>query len=418
MAEAAEFRPRARAPRGFRDRRAAELALERRILAVVAGVYEILRLRGAGDRRVRIRRRARQIPARRRPAQPRRLRPPGRRRAVAGAALRPDRAPGPLRGGEPCRALPRPFRRYAMGPVWRNEKPGPGRDRQFTQCDADTVGSDRPEADAELIAMACAAYARAGARRSGGDEGRQSPPAERPAAPQRRGFAQSSAWRSCARSTSSTAWARAASPPCSAPGAATSPAPSPRAPDLGRPPSSACSPFCEPAATAASATLAAMAEAIGGSAEGEAGLAELAAIDAALARHGSRRERRRCSIRRWCAAWNTTPARCSRPSWLATPASARSRASARWAAAGATTTSSRASPASAPRRPASRVGVSRLAAALAGARRGRRGARGPGGGDRLRPRPHGRLPRHRGRVARRRHRRRSLSRAPRACARR
>jgi histidyl-tRNA synthetase len=36
--------------------------------------------------------------------------------------------------------LPSPYRRYAMGPVWRNEKPGPGRFRQFYQCDADTVG--------------------------------------------------------------------------------------------------------------------------------------------------------------------------------------------------------------------------------------------------------------------------------------
>ncbi|MGR3291771.1 MAG: ATP phosphoribosyltransferase regulatory subunit, partial [Paracoccaceae bacterium] len=36
--------------------------------------------------------------------------------------------------------LPNPYRRYSMGPVWRNEKPGPGRFRQFYQCDADTVG--------------------------------------------------------------------------------------------------------------------------------------------------------------------------------------------------------------------------------------------------------------------------------------
>src|SRR6202007_1257382 len=50
--------------------------------------------------------------------------------------------------------LPKPFRRYAAGTVWRNEKPGPGRYREFIQCDADTVGSARPEADAELIAMA------------------------------------------------------------------------------------------------------------------------------------------------------------------------------------------------------------------------------------------------------------------------
>jgi histidyl-tRNA synthetase len=49
-----------------------------------------------------------------------------------------------------------------LGPVWRNEKPGPGRDRQFIQCDADTVGSARPEADAEIIAMAVAGYAAAG----------------------------------------------------------------------------------------------------------------------------------------------------------------------------------------------------------------------------------------------------------------
>ncbi len=49
--------------------------------------------------------------------------------------------------------LPTPYRRYAMGPVWRNEKPGPGRYRQFYQCDADTVGSGAMAADAEICAM-------------------------------------------------------------------------------------------------------------------------------------------------------------------------------------------------------------------------------------------------------------------------
>lgn len=49
--------------------------------------------------------------------------------------------------------LPSPYRRYAMGPVWRNEKPGPGRFRQFYQCDADTVGSASVAADAEVCAM-------------------------------------------------------------------------------------------------------------------------------------------------------------------------------------------------------------------------------------------------------------------------
>jgi histidyl-tRNA synthetase len=51
--------------------------------------------------------------------------------------------------------LPTPYRRFAMGPVWRNEKPGPGRFRQFYQCDADTVGSGSVAADAEICAMLC-----------------------------------------------------------------------------------------------------------------------------------------------------------------------------------------------------------------------------------------------------------------------
>ena len=49
--------------------------------------------------------------------------------------------------------LPTPYRRYTMGPVWRNEKPGPGRFRQFYQCDADTVGTSSMAADAEICAM-------------------------------------------------------------------------------------------------------------------------------------------------------------------------------------------------------------------------------------------------------------------------
>ena len=49
--------------------------------------------------------------------------------------------------------LPNPYRRFTMGPVWRNEKPGPGRFRQFYQCDADTVGSASMAADAEICAM-------------------------------------------------------------------------------------------------------------------------------------------------------------------------------------------------------------------------------------------------------------------------
>jgi histidyl-tRNA synthetase len=51
-------------------------------------------------------------------------------------------------------ALPKPYRSYRAGYVFRNEKPGPGRFRQFMQFDADTVGSSSPAADAEMCMMA------------------------------------------------------------------------------------------------------------------------------------------------------------------------------------------------------------------------------------------------------------------------
>jgi histidyl-tRNA synthetase len=51
-------------------------------------------------------------------------------------------------------ALPKPYRSYRVGWVFRNEKPGPGRFRQFMQFDADTVGSASPAADAEICMMA------------------------------------------------------------------------------------------------------------------------------------------------------------------------------------------------------------------------------------------------------------------------
>ena len=54
---------------------------------------------------------------------------------------------------EAGQSLGKPFRRYAAGPVWRNEKPGPGRFREFWQCDADTIGAPGYHADAEMIAM-------------------------------------------------------------------------------------------------------------------------------------------------------------------------------------------------------------------------------------------------------------------------
>jgi len=51
-------------------------------------------------------------------------------------------------------SLPKPYRSYRAGYVYRNEKPGPGRFRQFMQFDADTVGSGSPAADAEMCMMA------------------------------------------------------------------------------------------------------------------------------------------------------------------------------------------------------------------------------------------------------------------------
>ena len=52
--------------------------------------------------------------------------------------------------------LPKPYRSYRSGYVYRNEKPAPGRFRQFMQFDVDTVGTNSPDADAEMCMMACA----------------------------------------------------------------------------------------------------------------------------------------------------------------------------------------------------------------------------------------------------------------------
>ncbi len=58
--------------------------------------------------------------------------------------------------------LPKPYRSYRAGFVFRNEKPGPGRFRQFMQFDADTVGSASVAADAEMCMMAADTLERLG----------------------------------------------------------------------------------------------------------------------------------------------------------------------------------------------------------------------------------------------------------------
>ena len=58
--------------------------------------------------------------------------------------------------------LAKPYRRYQAGSVYRNEKPGPGRFREFVQCDADSVGAAGPAADAEMIMLAAEVMRAAG----------------------------------------------------------------------------------------------------------------------------------------------------------------------------------------------------------------------------------------------------------------
>lgn len=148
-----DFRPEARTPHGFQDRRARDLAAERAILEAVSAVYERYGFEHLDT-----------------PAfefadalgkfLPDSDRPNEGVFALQDSdeqwmALRYDlTAPLARFAAQNWETLPKPFRRYAHGTVWRNEKPGPGRFREFIQCDADTVGSDRPEADAEIVAMA------------------------------------------------------------------------------------------------------------------------------------------------------------------------------------------------------------------------------------------------------------------------
>lgn len=58
--------------------------------------------------------------------------------------------------------LPKPFRRYQIGTVWRYDRPGAGRYREFCQADIDIVGSAGPEADTEVVACACSVLQKLG----------------------------------------------------------------------------------------------------------------------------------------------------------------------------------------------------------------------------------------------------------------
>ncbi len=51
--------------------------------------------------------------------------------------------------------IPKPFRRYQIGPVWRYDRPGASRYREFWQADVDIIGASTIDADAEVVACAC-----------------------------------------------------------------------------------------------------------------------------------------------------------------------------------------------------------------------------------------------------------------------
>jgi len=156
-----DFKPKARRPRGFADRRGATLTRERAIVEKVLGVYEAWGFE-------RLETSAFEYADALGKFLPDQDRPNEGVFALTDddeqwMALRYDlTAPLARFVAENYDALPKPYRRCAAGPVWRNEKPGPGRFREFWQCDADTVGAASPAADGEMIAMACAAMEAAG----------------------------------------------------------------------------------------------------------------------------------------------------------------------------------------------------------------------------------------------------------------
>ena len=150
---AKEFKPKARLPRGLVDRTGAELAATRAMLEKIRAVYELYGFE------------ALETPAfEYTDALGKFL--PDQDRPNEGVfsfqdddeqwlSLRYDlTAPLARYVAEHFEALPKPYRSWRAGYVYRNEKPGPGRFRQFMQFDADTVGAPSVAADAEICMMA------------------------------------------------------------------------------------------------------------------------------------------------------------------------------------------------------------------------------------------------------------------------
>ena len=147
------FRPKARAPKGLRDLRADDVRAERDVLGRIRSLYELYGfdpLDTSGFEYADAL--GKFLPDQDRPNE-----------GVFSfqdddeqwLSLRYDlTAPLARFVAENYDGLTKPFRRYQTGPVWRNEKPGPGRFRQFTQFDADTVGTPLMAADVEMIMLA------------------------------------------------------------------------------------------------------------------------------------------------------------------------------------------------------------------------------------------------------------------------
>src|SRR5690349_24426757 len=158
------FRPKPRLPRGFRDRDEAELAAKSRMLETIRRVYASYGFQ------------ALETPAFEYTDALGKFLPDLDRPNEGVFSLKDDdgqwlslrydlTAPLARYVAENFQNLSKPFRRFQVGTVWRNEKPGPGRFRQFMQFDADTVGSDNLAADAEICMLAADTMEALGIRR-------------------------------------------------------------------------------------------------------------------------------------------------------------------------------------------------------------------------------------------------------------
>lgn len=157
-------RPKARLPRGFRDRGPAEIMAEQSMLATIRAVYESYGFEPL------------ETPAFEYTDALGKFLPDVDRPNAGVFSLKDDdeqwmslrydlTAPLARHVAANFQHLAKPFRRYQTGSVWRNEKPGPGRYREFTQFDADTVGTASGAADAELLMMVSDALEALGLKR-------------------------------------------------------------------------------------------------------------------------------------------------------------------------------------------------------------------------------------------------------------